>query len=167
MCMLKVQKIWSVDCICCWSCVTQEAAWMLLIYHPTEVQEPPEACYSQLMHSLNLPLHFYSPSHALPCCILPSLSFLSSPLFSMSYCTLHFFPLSLSLSQALTTLLHRALFLPLALHTRAHALTHWHTETVAATTTASNLPHTPVRQCASASGLPWPTSWYSPKYAYS
>ena len=74
---------------CCWSCVTQEPGGCVdAVQWPTEVQELPEASNSQLMHSPHLPLCLSSPSHALPLCLFPSLSFLSSP-FSMSYCSLH------------------------------------------------------------------------------
>lgn len=100
------------------------SAWMLLSYKPSEVQEPPEACYSQLMHSPNLPLRFSSLCHALPFCLFPSLSFLSSP-FSMSCCPLHLSN-PLPRSEVLTTLLHRALFLPLTL---SHVHTHSRTDT--------------------------------------
>lgn len=100
------------------------SAWMLLSYKPSEVQEPPEACYSQLMHSPNLPLRFSSLCHALPLCLFPSLSFLSSP-FSMSCCPLHLSN-PLPHSEVLTTLLHRALFLPLTL---SHVHTHSRTDT--------------------------------------
>lgn len=138
------------------SLVGQQSLWMLLSYQPTEVQELPQACYSQLMHSLSLPLRDSSPSRALPLCLIPSLSFLSCPSFSMSYCSLHL-PYPLPLPRVLTTLLHHALFLPPALsyvHMHLHTHTDTDTETVAATTTVCNLPHTPARLCASASGLP-------------
>lgn len=96
--------------------VSQEAVWMLLSYKPTEVQEPPEACYSQLMHSPNLPLLFSSPcSSSLS---LSPLSFLSSP-FSMSYCSLSY---TLPLFQVLTTLFHHASFpLPALSHVHMHS----------------------------------------------
>lgn len=98
-----------------------EAAWMLLSYQPTEVQEPPEACYSRLMHSLHLPLHLcsLSVSRSLSCSSSPSLSHPFFPKlspFSMSCCPLHLqtFPLP-RVSQVLTTLLQQALSLLLAL----------------------------------------------------
>lgn len=113
------------------------AAWMLLIYQPTEVQEPPEACYSQLIHSLTTttppPLLFSLSCSSLLSLTLPffpKLSFIFPWATALSIS--QFLPpltLSLSLSQALTTLLHRALFLPLALthvHMHMHSLTETH-----------------------------------------
>lgn len=126
------------------SLMGKDAVQILLSYQPTEAQELPEACYRQLMHALNIPLHLYSSFHVPPDCLLPKL------FFFMSNCPLHVSN-PLPLSQVLTTLLHQALFLQLA---PSHVHMHSQTETVAATTTVCNLPHTQARQCASASGLP-------------
>lgn len=59
------------------SLVGQGALWMLLSYQQTEVQEPPQACYSQLMHSP--PFLLFSMS----VCLMLFLS-ASSPAFSLS-----------------------------------------------------------------------------------
>lgn len=103
------------------SLVGQEAVWMLLSYKPTEVQEPPEACYSQLMHSPNLPLRFSSLCHALP------LS-LSLPLFP-KLCFFHELLLSSKHPPPLSSANHSPsprCFPPACSVTRAHALTHIH-----------------------------------------
>lgn len=139
---------WSISCICCWSCVTHgpgscmdaanlpancgpRTAWSLL--QPANVfSQPPPPLLSPLScsSSLSLTLPFF-----------PKLSLL----FSMSYCPLHLSPLlPFSLSRANHSPAHSSFPTTCSL-TRAHALTHWHTQTVAATTTVNNLPHTPAK----------------------
>lgn len=57
------------------SLMGKDAVQILLSYQPTEAQELPEACYRQLMHALNIPLHLYSSFHVPPDCLLPKLFF--------------------------------------------------------------------------------------------